>query len=214
MATTTVPSGFAGFAEQDFDAMSVPGLEGRMEAIIGSVRPKLHALGEALAPVIAGLTGETTYAHVAKHARRSVNPPDDTWVAWSPSARGYKAFPHFQVGLWSTHLFLQFAIIYECPTKTLLAERAERELASIRGAVPPQYVWSKDHMVPTGTAHADLTDDELAALFRRLGTVKAAELTCGVHIRRGDPLLASGDALLRKAESVFATLMPLYKMAQ
>lgn len=212
--TIAVPTGFAGFADEDFDAMIVPGLEGRMEAIIGTVRPKLHALGEALVPVLAGLTGETTYPHVAKHARRSVNPPDDTWVAWSPSARGYKAFPHYQIGLWSTHLFIQFAIIYECPNKTVFAERAERELASIRASVPQDYVWSKDHMVPEGSVHGDLTADELAALFRRLGTVKAAELTCGIHIRRGDPLLTDGYALLRKAESVFAALLPLYKMAQ
>ncbi|GIO15588.1 UPF0637 protein [Cohnella xylanilytica] len=207
-------TGFAGFADTDFDAMSVPGLEGRMEAIIGQVRPKLHALGDALTPVVARLTGETAFPHVAKHARRSVNPPDDTWVAWSPSARGYKAFPHFQIGLWSTHLFIQFAIIYECPNKTAFADRATRELASIRSAVPPHYVWSKDHMVPTGSVHGDLTDEELGELFRRLGAVKAAELTCGIHVRRGDPLLASGDALLREAEAVFETLLPLYKMAQ
>ncbi|CAM3723636.1 DUF1054 domain-containing protein [Cohnella lubricantis] len=212
--TLAAPSVFTGLTDEDFNAMSVPGLEGRMEAIIGTVRPKLHALGDALAPVLAGLTGENTYPHVAKHARRSVNPPDDTWVAWSPSARGYKAFPHYQIGLWSTHLFIQFAIIYECPNKTIFAERAARELASIREAVPPHYVWSKDHMVPTGSVHGDLSDDELAALFQRLGSVKASELTCGVHIRRGDPLLENGDALLRKAESVFATLLPLYKMAQ
>jgi Uncharacterized protein conserved in bacteria len=205
---------FGGFTDSDFDAMSVPGLEGRMEAIISQVRPKLHSIGESLAPVIAKLTGEEAFAHVAKHARRSVNPPDDTWVAWSPSARGYKAFPHFQIGLWSTHLFMQFAIIYECPNKTAFAEKARRELDSIRKSIPPSYIWSKDHMVPTGSVHADLSEEELAELFRRLGSVKAAELTCGIHVRRGDPLLKDGDALLRKAESVFDTLLPLYRMAQ
>ncbi|MBB6729531.1 YktB family protein [Cohnella zeiphila] len=207
-------TGFPGFADEDFEAMGVPGLEGRMEAIIGSVRPKLHALGEALVPVVAGLTGDAAFPHVARHARRSVNPPDDTWVAWSPSAKGYKAYPHYQVGLWSTHLFIQFAIIYECPNKAAFAERALGELASVRGAIPPHYVWSKDHMVPAGELHGDLSDEQLAALFARLESVKAAELTCGIHIRRGDPLLAAGDALLRTAEATFATLLPLYRMAQ
>ena len=37
--------------------------------------------------------------HVAKHARRSVNPPIDTWVAFAPNKRGYKMLPHFQIGL-------------------------------------------------------------------------------------------------------------------
>jgi uncharacterized protein YktB (UPF0637 family) len=59
-----------------------------------------------------------------------------------------------------------------------------------------------------------LSDEELSALFVRLRTVKAAELTCGLHIRRDDPLLSYGKALLSKAESVFETLLPLYKMAR
>lgn len=207
-------AGFDGFGPDDFDAMAVPGLQPRMAAIIERVRPKLHALGQALAPQLSRLCGEQMTAHVAKHARRSVNPPDDTWVAWSPSPRGYKAFPHFQIGLWSTHLFIQFAVIYECPAKSAFAERAEAELASIRSSVPAEYQWSKDHMQPEGTAHRDLSDEELSALFVRLRTVKAAELTCGLHIRRDDPLLSDGKALLAKAESVFETLLPLYKMAR
>src|SRR5262249_30268826 len=35
------------------------------------------------------------YAHVAKHMRRSVNPPPETWVAFGPSPRGYKQFCHY-----------------------------------------------------------------------------------------------------------------------
>ncbi|MBB6671104.1 YktB family protein [Cohnella nanjingensis] len=208
-----VNTGFPGFAEVDFEALKTPGLEGRMEAIIHQVRPKLTALGETLAPVLAGLCDEPMYPHVAKHARRSVNPPDDTWVAWSRHPRGYKAHPHFQIGLWSTHLFIQFAIIYESPNKSVFAERAARELDSVRSAVPADYVWSKDHMLPKGTPHREMSDEELTAWLARLKTVKAAEVTCGLHLRRGDPLLADGDALLGRAEEVYRTLMPLYKLS-
>ncbi|MCC3372943.1 YktB family protein [Cohnella sp. REN36] len=210
---TTIQTDFTGFADADFDALTTPGLEGRMEAIIGRVRPKLHMLGEALAPAVSELSGEPMYAHVAKHARRSVNPPDDTWVAWSRHPRGYKAHPHFQIGLWSTHLFIQFAIIYESPNKTVFAERAAAELASVRSAVPAEYVWSKDHMQPEGTPHRSLSDEELTAWLARLKTVKAAEVTCGLHIPRTDPLLADGSALLGKAQEVFRTLKPLYKLS-
>ncbi|TJY43591.1 DUF1054 domain-containing protein [Cohnella pontilimi] len=193
--------------------MTVPGLEGRMEAIIGTVRPKLDALGSDLSPVLAGLCGESMTAHVAKHARRSVNPPADTWVAWSRNPRGYKGHPHFQIGIWPTHVFVQFAIIYECPDKTVFAERALRELSSVRSAVPADYVWSKDHTVPEGTPHGSLSDAELADWLRRLQTVKAAEITCGIHIPQGDPLLSNGRAFLRKAQDTFETLLPLYRMA-
>lgn len=204
---------FAGFGENDFEAMETEGLEGRMQAIIGTVRPKLEALGAALSPVLSELCGESMTAHVAKHARRSVNPPNDTWVAWSRNPRGYKMHPHFQVGIWPTHVFAVFAIIYECPDKSRFADNALRELASIRQSIPKSYVWSKDHMVPGGTAHGRMTDAELSDWLTRLKTVKAAEITCGITIRRGDPILADGAALAQRAAKTFRTLLPLYRMA-
>lgn len=71
------------FQDVDFDVFTIPGLEARMDALIKTARPKLNELGERLAPALSQLTGEEMYAHVAKHARRSVNPPNDTWVAWA-----------------------------------------------------------------------------------------------------------------------------------
>src|SRR4029453_11001355 len=38
-------------------------------------------------------------AHVAKHMRRTVNPPDDTWVAFAADKRGYKKHCHFKVAV-------------------------------------------------------------------------------------------------------------------
>ncbi|CAI6021846.1 YktB family protein [Cohnella sp. JJ-181] len=211
--STLTNAGFAGFADPDFDAMIVPGLESRMEAIIGRVRPKLELLGDALAPYLAELCAEPMYPHVAKHARRSVNPPSDTWVAWSRHPRGYKAHPHFQIGLWSTHLFIQFAIIYESGNKTVFAERAADELESVRAAIPSDYVWSKDHMLPDGTPHGELSAAQLTEWLARLKTVKAAEITCGLHIPRGDERLRDPDRLLRTAEDAFRRLLPLYKLS-
>jgi uncharacterized protein YktB (UPF0637 family) len=61
-----------------------------MEEIRTRIRPKLEALGKSVTPGVARCAGGETFAHVAKHARRTVNPPDDTWVAFGPDARGYK----------------------------------------------------------------------------------------------------------------------------
>jgi uncharacterized protein YktB (UPF0637 family) len=210
---TTTPVLFAGFEDRDFQVFEIDGLEARMDALIERVRPKLHQLGDTLSHSLAELCGEEMFTHVARHARRTVNPPNDTWVAFANNKRGYKAHPHFQVGMWSTHVFIQFAIIYECPNKNIFAERALDELDSIRRSVPNQFVWSKDHMVPTGLTHSELSDEELADLLTRLKTVKASELTCGIHIQRRDPILADGKAFLKLVEETFSTLLPLYRMA-
>ncbi|WP_276352669.1 DUF1054 domain-containing protein [Cohnella caldifontis] len=204
---------FPGFGQADFEAMTAEGLDGRMQAIIRTVRPKLTSLGADLAPRLGESCGEAMTPHVAKHARRSVNPPADTWVAWSRSPRGYKMHPHFQVGIWPTHVFAQFAIIYECPDKSSFADNALRELASIRKAVPDDYVWSRDHTVPEGRPHGSIANDELADWLGRLRAVKAAEITCGIHVLKGDPVLADGEAFARLALDTFRTLLPLYRLA-
>lgn len=204
---------FNGFNVQDFEVFEIEGLEARMEALIDRVRPKFHLLGECLTPFLGQLCGEEMFTHVAKHARRTVNAPNDSWVAFANNKRGYKAHPHFQIGLWSTHVFIQFAIIYECPSKNVFAERALAELDSVRSSVPANYVWSKDHMVPTGLIHSELTEEGLKDLLVRLKSVKAAELTCGIHLTKGDPLLSDGRNFLKLVEDTFRTLLPLYRMA-
>jgi uncharacterized protein YktB (UPF0637 family) len=43
--------------------------------------------------------GTETRAHVAKHARRTANPPEDAWVAFGPDRRSYKKAPHFKIAV-------------------------------------------------------------------------------------------------------------------
>lgn len=208
-----IPLTSLSFDTQDFDALTVPGLGPRMEAIIGHVRPKLHALGDAVAPSLSALCGEPMFPHVAKHARRSVNPPDDTWVAWSRSNKGYKAHPHFQVGLWSTHLFVQFALIYESTGKAAFAEALERESEKLLKSLPLEYFWSTDHMKPEGTLNEFMTEESLKELAHKLKHVKKAEALCGLKINRDNPVLQDGEKLLSVIEHTFETLVPLYRLS-
>jgi len=200
-----------GFSEQDFKVFEIDGLEPRMESLIQLIRPKLEKLGQDLAPELASLTGEEMYVHVAKHARRTVNPPNDTWVAWANNKRGYKQHPHFQVGLWGTHLFIWFAMIYESPIKGSFAKLALEEKESILKQIPAHYVWSDDHMKPE--VIRDMNEDKLEELLQRLHKVKKSEFLVGVQIPRGDELLTNGQALTETILDTFATLTPLYKLA-
>ncbi|GIP39750.1 UPF0637 protein YktB [Paenibacillus sp. J31TS4] len=199
--------------EADFDVFQIPGLEARMQALIGQVRPKLEELGGLLAPTLTGLCGHEMIPHVARHARRTVNPPADTWVAWANSKRGYKALPHFQLGLWSTHLFIQFAVIYESPNKEVFADHLLRQLDDVKTSIPSGFFWSVDHTQPEVTPHAELDEQGLSRIAERLKQVKKAEALCGLRLDRQDPLLRDGDALLRTAEETFTRLLSLYRMA-
>lgn len=201
------------FEQEDFDVFRIPGLQPRMEALIRLVRPKLTAIGELLVPTLSAQCGEPMFPHVAKHARRTVHPPADSWVAWSNNRRGYKAHPHFQLGLWPTHLFVQFAIIYESERKLPFADRLEQQLPEVLQAIPAHFRWSLDHMQPETVAHADLNEEAFAAMADKWRRVKKAEAICGIHIERDDPILRDAGKLSGLVEQTFMQLQPLYRLA-
>ena len=201
------------FTQQDFHVFQIPGLEARMEALIARVRPKLERLGNLIAPELSAMTGDEMFAHVAKHARRTVHPPDDTWVAWAANKRGYKMLPHFQVGLFGTEWFAQFAIIYESQNKKIFAASMMDELKRIGRMVPPHFRWSMDHTKPASIPHAEMTTDAFREMAAKLSTTKQSEVMVGIRLKPDDPLLADGNALLETILSTFRTLLPLYRMS-
>lgn len=204
---------FTGFTKQDFDVFTVPGLEPRMEALIKVLRPKLEELGGMLSPYLSTLCGEEMFPHVAKHARRTINPPHDSWVAWGSSKRGYKALPHFQVGMFASHLFIIFAVIYESPNKLILAKYLDKHASSVKKNIPGEFYWSMDHMDPGGKLHKDLTANDFKAMAAKLSSVKKSEILCGLRIEQDDPILSDGDKLIAKVEDTFEKLLPLYKVS-
>jgi uncharacterized protein YktB (UPF0637 family) len=206
--------GFNGFTNEDFDVFSIDGLEARMGALKEVIRPKLDYLGEYFSSNLSVLTGDEMFVHVARHARRTVNPPKDTWVAFANNARGYKMLPHFQIGLWQTHLFIWFAVIYESPQKENIGARFTKKLTKIYKETPKDFVWSNDHTKPETIKHGQLSKGELLTYFEHLQHVKKAELLCGFTIDREKAIQLGSDGLLRQIDEVFNQVAPLYKIAQ
>src|SRR4051794_2611541 len=201
---------FNGFKNEDFEVFHIDGLEARMQALIERIRPKLEVLGHHFAPTLSTVTGDEMFAHVAKHARRTINPPKDTWVAFANNPRGYKMLPHFQIGLWNSHLFVWFAVIYEAPQKQEIASRFIKKLNKIYKEIPKDFVWSLDHMKPESVQHGNLSKEDLRGMFERLETVKKAEILCGYEIKRDEVINLSGEEFLQHVENVFYKVAPLY----
>lgn len=200
------------FTEEDFDVFHIDGFQKRMDALINTIRPKLHVLGDYFAQQLSILTGKEIFPHVAKHARRTVNPPNDTWVAFSSNKRGYKMMPHFQIGLWETHMFVWFAIIYEAPNKEEFGKKLEAKAEQLTKIIPQHFVWSMDHMKPDAIPHHELNAEDLISMFQRLQTVKKAEILCGIHIPRENVVKLNERELLETIQSTYETLLPLYKL--
>ncbi|WP_067621222.1 DUF1054 domain-containing protein [Alicyclobacillus acidiphilus] len=204
---------FSGFDEADFEVFSIPGLDSRMNALKARTRPKLEELGRHFSAFLSPRVQEQMYAHVAKHARRTVNPPDDTWVAFSANARGYKQHPHFQIGLWSTHVFITFGYIYEATGKAAYGAYLERLAEDIVKWMPDDFVYIPDHTSRECVPSSEVSAGELRTFGQRLQTYKGAELLVGRRIERDDAVRMSGQALIDTAEQTFEALIPLYREA-
>lgn len=207
-------SHFQGFTTEDFNVFTVDGLDARMAKIKKHVRPKLELLGQHFATDLTAMTGDDIHSHVAQHARRTVNPPDDTWVAFAANARGYKKHPHFQIGLWGTHVFIWFAVINETLNKDAFARILQEQQSSIRDNLPKHFMWSVDHTKPDAIRNDELSDSAFAEMLDRLKNVKKAELLCGIHIPKERAEQLSGDETLQVIEKTFKQLIPLYELAR
>ncbi|WP_010530404.1 YktB family protein [Lentibacillus jeotgali] len=201
---------FTGFSKKDFDIFTIDSLEERMEAIRENIQPKFRAIGEELSDNMSTMTGNDMYVHIAQHARRTKNPPNDTWMAFCHNKRGYKKHPHFQIGLWDDHLFLWLAYIYEMPEKQEIAKSFLDHIDDIRESVPDDYAVSLDH---TKKDAAKLSEVDLEQALTRLKNVKKAEFLIGRYFKPDDPILSNGEAFLKEAKNTFETLAPLYKIS-
>ncbi|AMV82152.1 YktB family protein [Staphylococcus aureus] len=197
------------FKPKDFKAFNVEGLDARMEALNEYIRPQLHELGEYFSDFFTSQTGETFYPHVAKHARRSVNPPKDTWVAFTTNKRGYKMLPHFQIGMFEDQLFVMFGIMHEAKDKATRAKVFERKFKAIQ-QLPDDYRVCLDHMKPDKPFIKDLTDDDLKEAIQRAINVKKGEFFIARAITPQDKRLKSDKAFIAFLEETFNQFLPFY----
>jgi uncharacterized protein YktB (UPF0637 family) len=123
---------FAGWTQEDFAAFHVAGFDERMAVIRERIQPKLDALGSDIVGLLQQETGTEWFYHVAKHMRRSVNPPLDTWVALNRVKKGYKATVHFGVGISGAGANVCLVVKPECTERASFAAGIEREVGVIR----------------------------------------------------------------------------------
>ncbi|MEC5422831.1 DUF1054 domain-containing protein [Virgibacillus sp. C22-A2] len=199
---------FNGFEQKDFDTFSIDGLEGRMEAIQTRIQPKFQEIGSYLVDYLSAQLGNEVYLHIAKHARRTVNPPQDTWLAIADNKRGYKKHPHFQVGLFDDHVFIWLALIYELDHKKAIAESFIDSFDELK-ELPDNYVVSLDHMKKDSIALPDLELKDV----ERFRDVKKAEFLIGQQLPVNDKRVVSGNEFLKTAKETYTRLLPFYQKA-
>lgn len=199
---------FQGFQPNDFDTFLIDGLPERMEAIQTRIQPKFKQIGSELVGYLSAHLGNEVYLHIARHARRKVNPPNDTGLAIADNKRGYKKHPHFQVGLFDDRIFIWLALIYEVNQKQEIAEKFLANFDQLK-QLPDDFVVSFDHMKKDAIPVNQLEVKHL----ERFRDVKKAELLIGKHLLKDDPIVSDGKLLIESVKETYQSLLPFYRMA-
>lgn len=205
---------FEKFEEEDFSLFFIEGLEQRMEELKKQLRPKFEEMGRSFSPELSVITGDSVFPHVAKHARRKTNPPDDSWVAFSTNQRGYKMLPHFQITVWGTHVLVQWGIIYESQNKQRFAENLRLHRDEIQQEIPGNFQWSKDHMKPEGKPHHLMTPADFEEFSERLMLNKRGEVMVGLPIEKDVVLAMTSEDFYKIVLETWGKLNFLHQMAK
>ncbi|RRG17548.1 DUF1054 family protein [Weissella viridescens] len=196
------------FTNQDFNIFKAPTLSERMTLIQQQIDPKFEEFAQRALPIL-NQDGQTWYAHVAKHLRRTVYPPDNTWVAFAPNKRGYKMVPHFELGLWEDCLYLYLSFLENLKSDAQQQARWTERLSNQKSAflaLPETFVISPDHMEPAVLA---LNATNFETTVTQFGQKKHTEFSVGVRIEKGDARFgtpALDDALcdaLKQLQTVY-----------
>lgn len=199
------------FKEEDFSIFLIEGVTERMAAIKETIQPKFQVIGQDLVKSLTDEALQDMYLHIAKHARRKVNPPQDTWLAICDNKRGYKQHPHFQVGLFDDHLFIWLAYIYEMPNKEKIATTLLNQLDQLESIIPQDYVISQNHLQKQAFPKDDINLETTLIRFR---DIKKSDLLIGKQIPATSPILKDSDALMNEIRNTCSQLLPIYKLSK
>lgn len=199
------------FTKNDFSIMQADGLENRMTQIRNDIQPVFSRLAEPLAEDLSADTGEELFIHIAKHARRSVHPPESTWFGIAPDKRGYKKHPHFQVGLFDDHLFAWLTHMYEVPDKADIGKMYLDRLSQLT-SLPDDYKISPDHTKPDAF-FVRRNKEQVTHTLERVRDVKKAELLIGRQFDAETAASWNDEETYDYIYSTFKELLPLYQLS-
>ena len=206
---------FPGFTQADFKVFDLEGFAPRMGAIKGRIRPKLEAAGRDLVPAVTRIGGAPAFAHVAKHLRRTVNPPDDTWVAFAADRRGYKKHCHFKVAVSRNAVRFLFEAGPEHAHKkrwvTAWKRHAPKLVPVFRRAKALAWFRNEHDEAPAAIL-AELSVEEVGHLADELMRTRDGQLVLGRVVKAEEAARWKSADYARAARETFGVLAPLYRL--
>lgn len=199
------------FDHTAFAVFNEPELAGRMAAIQDRIQPTFQYFGDILAEHLKKQTQQPNevFVHIAKHLRRTTYPPESTWVAIGGDKRGYKKYPHFQIGINEQYVFFTLALIDNPLHEKEIARLWQQKLSAFE-SLPQDLAVIPDHTLFDYQVGEDL---DWANLLNRLEKVKKAELMIGRIYPKGSAVLNDSKLVAKSFIETIDELLPFYMEA-
>ena len=201
------------FTAKDFRVFEISSFGRRMTALRSRISPKLSDIGAGLAPGLSALVDQPVHLHVAKHMRRRVNPPDDTWAAFGLDKRGYKKDAHFKVAVSRNCVRLLFEVGPEYYEKAEWALRWNRDIRNVAETLTSlkNLSWFKDeHDEQPGADLAGWSIADFRSLSRDLTRSRDGQIVLGRRIDHDDMVGMDAGSFTRAALTTFRALAPVF----
>lgn len=197
------------FIKDDFLIFKDQTLDGRLEKIKTIIDPKFETMGAELIPFLNKQLDSEMYLHIAKHARRSKNPPPDTWMAFSENKRGYKMMPHFEIGYWDDRLFIWLSALADIKDKSAYGDNVIESVKTIQ-QLDSSFVRSVDHTNKEATVSANMITQADGQKWSR---VQTRELLIGQNLVVTDKFFElDKDEQLNYLKQTLIPLIDIYKI--
>lgn len=173
------------FSQKDFQVFQDDTLTGRLDLIKEKIDPSFQKIGDELLSALEKEYQEQFYMKIAKHQRRTKNPPPDTWLAISQDKRGYKKNPHVELGLWPDRYFVTFSLLADAYDRKDFYPKFQNISEEI---VNSQWGVSNDHTSPEMKS-----SENYPQVLKRYMSVKSSDLVIGYNLMNNSDVVQKGD---------------------
>jgi len=178
------------FDKKDFEVFNDTTLSGRLSLIKTNLDPKFEVFGSKLQKWLEEEYQQQFFLKIAKHQRRTKNPPPDTWLAINQDKKGYKKTPHVEFGLWPDRYFITFSLLADIRNRSAYYPILKKYQAQL---MAEGWGVSNDH-----TSSLLKPASELPNVIAHYEKVKSSDLVIGFELTVADPIVqaANYDQLL------------------
>jgi uncharacterized protein YktB (UPF0637 family) len=173
------------FTKEDFKVFNDDTLAGRLNLIKEVIDPKFEKIGAELMDQLEKEYQQQFYMKIAKHQRRTTNPPPDTWLAISQDKKGYKKNPHVELGLWPDRYFVTFSLLADAYDRAEYYPKFEPITDRIENS---DWLVSNDH-----TAAEMMDSTNYQKVLKRYMSVKSSDLVIGFNLLSDSKIVTDGD---------------------